>query len=141
MGGKDVMLAGDVDQAKPIMDESGHKEGAYTKEGGNKPVDAHGQWKEKPAGALDLGELVGLGVAFRKEFDDCVMLAQRHRLVDPAKADVAEGMREAFAADAQRFREVTDGMSDLTWTEDDYKWLAKRNRSAMLREPGGEKKV
>ena len=37
MGGKDVMLSGDVDQAKPIMDESGHKEGAYKKEDGNKP--------------------------------------------------------------------------------------------------------
>ena len=34
MGGKDVMLAGDPDQAQPIADESGHKEGAYKQEGG-----------------------------------------------------------------------------------------------------------
>ena len=98
------MLSGDPDQAKPICDESGHKEGAYKGEGGNKPRDAQGRAKEKPAGALDLSELVGLGVAFRKEFDDAVLLSQRHRLTDPTKADVADEDREAFIADAERFR-------------------------------------
>ena len=141
MGGKDVMLSGDPDQAKPICDESGHKEGAYKGEGGNKPRDAQGRAKEKPAGALDLSELVGLGVAFRKEFDDAVLLSQRHRLTDPTKADVADEDREAFIADAERFREVTDRMSDLSWTEDDYKWLAQRNRSEMARRPGGQEEV
>lgn len=34
MGGKDVMLAGDPAQAQPIVDESGHEEGAYKMEGG-----------------------------------------------------------------------------------------------------------
>ena len=33
MGGKDVMLSGDVDQAAPIGDDSIHKEGASKKEG------------------------------------------------------------------------------------------------------------
>ena len=70
-----------------------------------------------------------------------MLLAQRHRLVDPEKADVPEEQRDAFVSDAARFREVTDRMSDLSWTEDDYKWLAKRNRSAILKEPGGEDEV
>ena len=63
---------------------------------------------------MDTAELVGLGVNFRKEFDDAVLLAQRHRLVDPAKEKVPDEQREAYVSDAARFREVTDRMSDLT---------------------------
>ena len=59
---------------------------------------------------MDTAELVGLGVTFRKEFDDAVLLAQRHRLVNPAKENVPDEQREAYVADVARFREVTDRM-------------------------------
>ena len=79
------MLAGDPDRAQQIADESGHKEGAYKKEGGNKPKDSQDRYEDSPPGSMDTAELVGLGVTFRKVFDDAVLLAQRRRLVDPAK--------------------------------------------------------
>jgi hypothetical protein len=131
MGGKDVMLSGDLDQAQPIADESGHKEGAYKKDGGNKPKDSQDRFKDAPPGSMDTAELVGLGVTFRKEFDDAVLLAQRHRLVDPAKENVPDDQFEAYVADAARFRDVTDRMSDLSWTEQDHEWLAKLNRLSL----------
>ena len=135
------MLAGDPDQAQPIADESGHKEGAYKKDGGNKPKDSQDRLQDAPPGSMDTAELVGLGVTFREEFDDAVLLAQRHRLVNPAKENVPDDQCEAYVADAARFNDVTDRMSDLTWTEKDHVWRAKRNCSALLRSPGGAAEV
>ena len=86
-------------------------------------------------------ELVGIGVTFRKEFDDVVLLAQQRRPVNPAEEKVLDEQREAYVADAARFREVTYRMRDLTWIEKDHEWLAKCNRSALLRLPRGAAEV
>ena len=62
----------------------------------------------------DLAELVAKAVAFRQEFDDAVILTERHRLVDPQEvSEVPEKDRERFRADAMRFPDVIDRLGAL----------------------------
>ena len=102
-----------------------------------------------------MAELVAMGVAFRQEFDDVVVLQTRHRLVDEKDAQAVEdkavldgstpqdaaALRAEFEADGRRFAEVTQGLSDLSWTPDDRDWLARRNRRAILGRPNGAAEV
>jgi hypothetical protein len=141
MGGKDMMLAGDPKQAKAVADEALHKDGAYKKEGGNRPRDKNGRVKAQAADVPELAELVGRGVALRQEFDDVVILQTRHRLVSAADAGVRDSEKEAFDAAGLKFKDVTQRLSDLSWTREDWAWLAERNRSALLAKPGGEEEV
>ena len=46
--------------------------------------------KAVPPGLKEAWELSDSGLAFRQEFDDVVMLKQRHRLVDPSKEKVSD---------------------------------------------------
>ena len=142
IGGKDVIQAGDPDQAQPVCDESANKEGAYTKQGGNAPRDDCGRLKPRPEGALDLGELVKLGIEFRREFDDAVLLTHRHRLADPKKLDgIPPEDHEAYVRDAETFADVTERMSDLSWSKTDHAWLSRRNRAEILKQPGGAEQL
>ena len=106
MGGKDMMLSGDVDQAAPIGDDSFHKEGASKKEGVRGERDARMRGKAVPSGLKEAWELSDSGLAFRQEFDDVVMLQQRHRLVDPSKEKVSDDRMDDFVSDLDRFRDV-----------------------------------
>jgi len=138
LGGKDVILAGDLDGATPCGDEAGHKMGPCKKYGGNVPRDMKGRYKIPPPGSMDLPELVSLGVAFRAEFNDCVLLQERHWLVDPAKEGVPGGDRAVFVEHVQKFREVMRAWSDLSWSKDQHAWLAQQcNRSAIKQRDGG----
>ena len=74
------------------------------------------------------------GLAFFHEFDDVVLLEQRHRLVDPEKENIAEGQKEAFVDDLTRFREVCERLAELTITREDIAWLSRRNRSRLSAE-------
>ena len=134
MGGKDMMLSGDVDQAAPIGDDSIHMEGASKKEGMRGNRDKEGRVKEKPAGAKETWELSDSGWLFRKEFDDVVILETRHRFVDPAKEDVPEGKLEVFVDDLKCFGEVMERLANLSITREDIAWLSKRNRSRLSAE-------
>ena len=134
MGGKDVMLSGDVDQAAPIGDDSIHKEGASKKEGVRGTRDASGRVKEKPDGAKEAWELSDIGLVFRKEFDDVVILETRHRFVDPSEEDVPEESMEVFVDDLKLFGEVMDRLANLSITREDIAWLSKRNRSRLSAE-------
>ena len=132
LGGKDCMMAGDTRQAKAVADEAHHKDGPYKRDGGNLPRDENGKVKQPPPGSKDMSELVAMGVAFRKEFDDVVFLQKRHRLVDEEAAEAeeekalssgatpeaAKALREEFVADGRRFADVTQGLGDLSWTRE-----------------------
>ena len=138
-------MAGDPKQAKCVGDEAHQKDGPYKREGLNLPRDENGRVKQPPAGSKDMAELVAMGLAFRREFDDVVILQTRHRLVDEKDAKAVEdkalmdgmgreeaaALRAQFEADGRRFADVTRGLSDLSWTKDDRDWLAQRNRSSI----------
>ena len=85
MGGKDVMLSGDPDQTAPLGDDSLHREGASQKDGVRGTRDAQGRPKKAPEGLVEAWELSDSGLAFFHEFDDVVLLEQRHRLVTRRK--------------------------------------------------------
>ena len=87
---------------------------------------------QDPAAELvETWQLSDSGLAFRKEFDDVVLLETRHRLVDPRKENVAEGKEQEFVDDLERFREVMGRLADLTLTREDHAWLSRRNRSRL----------
>ena len=88
MGGKDMMLSGDPDQTAPIGDDSLHREGASKKDGVQGTRDARGRTKKPPEDAVEGWVLSDSGLAFFHEFDDVVLLEQRHRLVDPEKENI-----------------------------------------------------
>ena len=134
MGGKDVMLSGDPDQTAPIGDESLHREGASKKDGVRGTRDAQGRAKKAPEGSVEAWVLSDSGLAFFHEFDDVVLLEQRHRLVDPKKEKVPEEQMDVFVDDLNRFREVTERLAELTITRDDIAWLSRRNRSRLSAE-------
>ena len=134
MGGKDVMLSGDPDQTAPIGDDSLHREGASKKDGVQGTRDARGRPKKPPEDAVDAWVLSDSGLAFFHEFDDVVLLEQRHRLVDPEKENIAEGRKEAFVDDLTRFREVCERLAELTITREEFAWLSRRNRSRLSAE-------
>jgi hypothetical protein len=69
-------------------------------------------------------------------------LTQRHRLDDPTKlAGIPPADHEAYVRDAQTFADVTERMSDLSWTREDHPWLKRRDRTEILKQPGGVEKV
>ena len=68
-------------------------------------------------------------------FKDAVYLRQVHRYVEE-KAEVPLERREEYKKDAKRFLEVTRGMADCKWNQDDYAWLRKRNRTLLQQTPG-----
>ena len=131
LGGKDCMLSGDPDQTQPIGDDSLHREGASKKEGVRGTRDKDGRAKKAPESAVESCVLSDTGLAFFHEFDDVVLLQQRHRLVDPKKEDVPDDQAENFVKDLEKFREVMERLAELTITRDDIAWLAKRNTSRL----------
>ena len=48
--------------------------------------------KDVAANVKESWELSDMGLAFRKEFDDVVLLEQWHRLVKPEEENIPEGM-------------------------------------------------
>ena len=125
MGGRDVVMAGDEKQAQPVGDEALYRDGGYTGKGLNKPRKG-----EAPAGTPSHRSLVHEGLLFREEFDDVVILRKTHR-VDFGNDQMAPGERAEYAAEADKFLEVTLRMAECKWTPEEHAWLARRNRSRL----------
>ena len=69
---------------------------------------------------------------FLKEFEDVVLLRTVHR-VDYGDARDGSGVDwSQYAADADKFLDVTLKMASCTWTLQEHAWLAKRNRSTLF---------
>ena len=137
MGGLDVILAGHSAQNKPVGDEPLFKMGPYCGKGLNKPSKG-----ERPADAPTCSALVDRACLFRDEIlqdpdGDVVILRQVHRVDETGSAELSESARRLFSDEAERFLEATGRLADLTWTQQDHAWLARRNRSALQATEGG----
>jgi len=133
LGGRDVVLAGDVRQMKCIGDESMFKEGPYRGAAHNCPRSSKRGFPEVQPGTPTMDELTTLGVAARESFQDVVMLREVFR-ADRGSDSMSESERRAYVQELGGFLEVTDRMGDLTWTPEDHAWLSKLNRSARSEE-------
>ena len=109
--------------------QEGGRQGEESAGGGRADVDTE---------LVETWQLSDSGLAFRKEFDDVVILETRHRFVDPRKERVEEGREEEFVDDLIRFREVMGRLADLSLTREDHEWLSRRNRSRL---PAAERKL
>ena len=73
------------------------------------------------------------------EFEDAVILQKVHRADDDGTDDMEPEAREAYKRDAERFREVTRRMEDLSWDAADHAWLKKYcERSARQAREGAD---
>ena len=69
---------------------------------------------------------------FLQEFEDVALLLNTHRVDEDGDETWSAERREAYKAHAQKFLEVTRRMADLEWTRQDWQFLAKRNKRALL---------
>ena len=86
------------------------------------------------------------GDMFFKEFRDVVILRTVHRTYDPTddrvKNIATEEERQKFLQDSDKFQEIMEKMSDLSWTSEEHAWLASaRNRSVLARTEEGRREV
>ena len=82
-------------------------------------------------------ELVEGANLFLNEFEDLVMLLATHRVDETGDPSWSSERRAQYQLDAKRFLEVTRRMADLDWTREDWRFLARRNASALLAAAGG----
>jgi hypothetical protein len=136
MGGRDVVVAGDVRQAQPVIGEPIYKVGKYTGKGLNKPLKG-----EASPGTPSLAAFTNLAELFRGEFDDVVILRTARRIDRTGAASMSEAVRASYATDADKFLEVTAGMANCWWSLQDRNWFARRNRSALVMTPEGRAQV
>ena len=136
MGGRDTILCGDVRQAPPIGDEPLYKIGKYTGKGRNVPRSGAGS-TEGPS----LEALTNEAELFREEFDDVVLLRKVHRIDFGDACSGGEAERLQYAADADKFLDVTLKMASCTWTLEEHAWLSKRNRSTLLATHAGREEL
>ncbi len=125
--GLDAILAGHLAQAAPIADDPVYKTGPYKGKGLNKPPD---NYRGEPPPSL--AELVERARLFLEEFEDVVQLLETHRVDEDGDKSWSEERRAQYQRDAQEFLKVTRRMADLEWTRADWRFLAKRNASALL---------
>jgi hypothetical protein len=142
MGGRDLVLAGDLRQAKPLGDEALYKNGPYKGKGRNAPgkKGKSGVRREPPPGTPTIEELTGRGVGLREEFEDVVLLREVFR-VDRGDDTMDSATRREYEREADRFLEVLNRMADLTWTREDREWLARRNKRVLASSPEGRKQL
>jgi hypothetical protein len=129
MGGRDLLLAGDMDQMPAIGGEQLPEDGPYRGK-----AQQPGQRKKKPGEAADvtyrggglpgpsMQELTDRGVLLRDEIQDAVILRNVHRL-DDGNDQMSSQERETYRAEADEFADVTAAMSDLSWTRTQHRWL------------------
>ena len=134
--GRDAVLSGDARQAPPIGDEPLYREGEYAQRGQNKPPKAD----RTPSNAWTTAKLVRMGMELRNTFEDVVVLRQVHRYreFDP---DLAPEKQKLLKEDAERFLDVTRGMAECTWTQQDHGWMSKRNRTRLQMSEEGRKEL
>ena len=134
LGGRDVVMAGDVRQMTGIGDESMFKEGPYRGVAQNRPRPTkRGAMPEVPPGTPSMEELTARGVAARESFEDVVILREVFR-ADRGSEDMSEADLRAYVKELEEFLDVTERMGNLTWTLEDHAWLSKLNRSARSEE-------
>ena len=97
MGGRDVVMAGDVRQMRGIGDESMFKEGPYRGDAQNRPRPSMRGVPEAPPGTPSMEELTTRGEAVRESFDDVVILREIFR-ADRGSAKMSEADRQAYVA-------------------------------------------
>jgi len=152
MGGRDFVLAGDVRQATPVTGDPCYINGPYTGEAKNLPRRRKdGTNAPIPPGTPTIHDLVGMGLSFREEFEDVAILRQVHR-VSRCRDDMTPEQRVAYdawspeqrvqyEADADRFLEIVERMSNLAWTEEDHRWLSQFNRRTRAATEKGKKEL
>ena len=74
------------------------------------------------------------------EFEDVVLLSEVHR-IDRDLSGVSEAEAARYSEEADRFLRVTSGLADCKWTEEDHRWLSRRNRQQLLRTAEGRAQV
>jgi len=142
MGGRDLLLTGDVRQAKPLGDDPLYKNGPYKGKGRNAPgkKGKSGVRREAPPGTPSMEELTGRGLGLREEIEDVVLLREVFR-VDRGDDTMESATRREYEREAERFLEVLNRMADLTWTREDREWLARRNKRVVASSPEGQKQM
>ena len=127
LGGLDCIKAGHLAQAAPIGDDPVFKPGGYSGKSTNRAPEGY-RVKEPPTtkALMDDANL------FLTEFEDVVMLLETHRVDEDGEPGWSEERLAQYRQDAKRFLEVTRRMADLEWTREDWRFLARRNASALL---------
>ena len=127
LAGLGCILAGHLAQATPIGDDPVFKPGGYTGKSTNRPPENY-RGPDPPT----TKELVERANLFLREFEDVVMLLETHRVDEGGDPSWSDDRRTQYQRDAKRFLEVTRRMADLGWTREDWRFLARRNASALL---------
>jgi PIF1 helicase. len=136
LAGRDTVLAGDPKQANPIGDDPMYREGDYAGKGQNKPRGSD----RTPSDAWSTHKLVRMGMLLRNSFEDVALLRQVHRFSDES-TDLPPEKREEYRAAAVKFLEVTRGMADCTWEQQEHAWLSRRNRSVLQQTQEGRQEL
>ena len=66
-----------------------------------------------------------------------MLLLQTHRVDEEGDPSWSAERLAQYQQDAKRFLEVTRRMADLEWTREDWRFLARRNASALLASAAG----
>ena len=127
MGGKDVVLCGDVHACPPVGDSPIYRDGEYAGPCENKPFLA----RCVPPRAWSARKLVRMGLTIRDSFEDVVILREVHRVSFDAGESVQSETRALYAEEAAEFLRCTRAMADCTLTLAQWDWLARRNRSVL----------
>ena len=134
-GGRDVVLSGGSNQARPIGDDPLYYCGPYQGKALNKPTNG-----EIPPGTPSMEMLHARGELVRDEFEDVVILREVHR-IDKELKGVDAQVAADYADEAERWLKVTADMAECKWTAKDHAWLSKRNRERLLRSEEGREQV
>lgn len=120
-------MAGHAAQATSIRTMLFCKLGSYTGKTTNQSPENH-SGKEPPS----TRELVEGANLFFNEFEDPVILLVTHRVGEVGNPSWGSERLAQYQLDAKPFLDVNWRMADLDWTREDWRFLARRNASALL---------